>query len=44
MLEKIIEKFIFFQLNEKEVLYKIGDIGNKMFILLSGRLGVYMEF
>lgn len=44
MLEKIIEKFSILQLSEKEILYKIGDIGNKIFILLSGRLGVYMEF
>lgn len=37
------EKFKLLSLYEHEVLFKIGDVGNKLYILLSGRLGVYME-
>ncbi|CAD8085552.1 unnamed protein product [Paramecium primaurelia] len=43
LLEKMYEKFKLLSLYEHEVLFKIGDVGNKLYILLSGRLGVYME-
>lgn len=44
MLEKIIEKFTLQSLVDKETLFKIGDIANKFYIVLSGKLGVFMEY
>ena len=39
----MLEKFKLTTLQEHEILFKIGDVGNKLYILLTGRLGVYME-
>ncbi|CAD8098032.1 unnamed protein product [Paramecium sonneborni] len=43
LLEKMLEKFKLIVFQEQEVIFRIGDVGNKLYILLGGRLGVYME-
>lgn len=39
----MLERFQTLQLFEKDVLYNIGDRDNKYYVLLKGKLEVYME-